>query len=460
MKYSDDEIKRNKVLKMNQELSLSLLHNENDKAKRNIVDNNISSSEQLLLSLGYGEQLTKAKKQSEEKTKTKKHREWDIRSYDELVENAEQIYVEDIGIEDILSQEEIGYCVDKREEINKQFCRETSIINKLDLQFLGIAVALQVTKSLLFPVVVSKVGYGNSIDKANRVAHDDKGIKSKIREKQDEFVGNKSKTNVKEKWVNIIYQGVPYDAIKCAPNVKVGLSGNNHRLHTLGHDPVLGWIFGTLNILTDTITLNDYTTHRVSRKPTMITAQKVGVIETFMEGFEVTKEHKMNLPAAVFAQGLHLASDRPTKKGLPVPMLSTFNESLATTLYKNEYDVLCFGRDVAVIGSSFVISRMFDMIIGLVHGLYRGEENSSLYECRTRKILLISNMMATSSTVIASSITKNPKNLDIGSLLNTISRLFTDITFITRIKQEFIESQILEELKKELAEIDNIMDSL
>ena len=40
----------------------------------------------------------------------------------------------------------------------------------------------------------------------------------------------------------------------------------NHRVHTLGHDPILGWIFGTGNIMTCTITLSKkhaFATHRV-----------------------------------------------------------------------------------------------------------------------------------------------------------------------------------------------------
>lgn len=73
---------------------------------------------------------------------------------------------------------------------------------------------------------------------------------------------------------------------------------------------------------------------------------------------------------------------------------------------------------------------------------------------RSRKLLLISNSIASTSTIINAAITSNPKNLDIGSLLNTITHLFSDLRFIARIKQEFIESEISYRLEKEIAEVD------
>lgn len=110
---------------------------------------------------------------------------------------------------------------------------------------------------------------------------------------------------------------------------------------------------------------------------------------------------------------------------------------------------------------SIVLSKIFDLIISLVHGLYRQEdEDQDLFECRTRKILLISNSIASTSTVIHAGITTNPKNLDIGSLLNTITHLFTDIRFILRVKQEFIDSEISARLQQEINEIDRLYEMI
>ena len=87
---------------------------------------------------------------------------------------------------------------------------------------------------------------------------------------------------------------------------------------------------------------------------------------------------------------------------------------------------------------------------------YKNNNPRDLYEVRTRKILLISNSIA--STIINAAITKNPKNLDIGSLLNTVTHLFPDIRFIVKIKQKFINSEISNRMQEKLDEIDSLYE--
>ena len=61
----------------------------------------------------------------------------------------------------------------------------------------------------------------------------------------------------------IVKNPVPFDAIFGGKDLGLGLGGNNHRFKTLGHDPILGWIFGTANIATSTITLSDFKSSHV-----------------------------------------------------------------------------------------------------------------------------------------------------------------------------------------------------
>ena len=53
-------------------------------------------------------------------------------------------------------------------------------------------------------------------------------------------------------------------------------------------------------------------------------------------------------------------------------------------------------------------------------------------------------------------ITNNPKNLDLGGLLVTLSHLFMDLKFISRIKEEFIRQELNKDLVKELERLDSI----
>ena len=449
--YTDEEKDFNKVLKMNQNESFSL--EKRCSSQINRLDESINSSEALLRSLGYN--LPNKTVSKKEKTLSAEIQE--IKPYKDLVRKANIEIQNDIELEDLLSEKEFQDAYKRLDAIHEEFSHKTSIVNKTDLMFLGIATALQTTKSLLFGQIAKKFDYGNSFNPDDRLAHNDKSIEKKHRRANDEFK-EKHEKHGHGYWMNILYQTPPYDITRGSPAINRNMEGGYHRIHTLGHDPILGWIFGTANILTDTITFEDFKSNRVIRKPKMmITPESVPFTKLFSESFEMCKADSLNLPAAIFAEGCHLKSDEFTKLGLPVPILETINPDFASKLYKSNYDALCFSRDLKIVGVSAGISIFIDMIIGLVHGLFNKEKiNKDLYEVRTRKILLISNSIASTSNIIQTVITNNPKNFDIGGLLVTISHLFMDLRFISRIKEEFIRQELNKDLIKELKHLDSI----
>lgn len=457
--YTKEEKELNKVIKYNQKLSENLLNTEDYKKVRNSADENIKSSEKLLKELGYEKEFVKLKSNIQGTIKNSKLQHGsDVEEWNVLLQKAEEEIPEEVFLEDILSPAEITRIYNELDEINKEFSQKTSIVNKTDLSFLAIAIALQVTKAMLFPYFAEKAKYGESFDEAERLIHNDKSIEKAHREANDSFRDKYSEKHGKGYWINILYQTPPYDITKGSKDLGINMQGKYHRLYTLGHDPILGWLFGTANILTDVITMNNFQSYRVERKPNMrITGEKVRIDKLFEESYQVIKADYLNLLAAIFAQAQHLKSDEYTKVGLPVPLLASFNETFASNLYKKQYDALCFSRDVKIVSTSYVVSVFIDMIISSVHSLFRSEsEDQELYNVRTRKILLISNMIASTSSVLNAYITKNPKKLDIGSLLLTITHLFTDVRFMAKIKDEFIHNEINQKVCQELEETDKI----
>ena len=468
-KYSGDEMDINKVLKMNQEVSVSLLGDSDLEASRSAADCNIASSLELLRSLGKKEEINKLSAKIEEKGHNRplEYRP-QLESWDEIVEQANVHEPNPVVLEDIMTESEIQSAFAELDEINKQFSRKTSIINKADLSFLAIATALQVVKSFVFPYVAEKFDYGKRLDPSERLDHNDRSIEKAHREANDKFRDKHTEKHGTGHWINILYQTVPYDITRGSKDLGINMGGKYHRMYTLGHDPILGWIFGTANILTDCITFNNLHTNRISRvnpvtggKKMVITPETVFIGQMFRECYDEVRADYLNLPAALFAQAQHLKSDEFTKLGLPVPLLSSINEEFASKLYRENYDSLCFARDIKIVGASFVVSKLFDIIISLTHGLFRkADEDKDLYEVRTRKILLISNSIASTSTIINTAITKNPRNLDIGSILNTITHLFSDVRFIVKIKQEFMENEISDKIQQEISEIDALFADL
>jgi len=388
----------------------------------------------------------------------------------------------------LLSQREYN---DLNYEINEEFSQKTSIYNKIDLQFLAVATGLQVVKALLYPLISNQLGFGEKA--SGRMKHNDARIKSEQKQAQNNFQKVHEKNGLNDAtgkdWITILTQTPPYDIVAGTKDVfPVGLSGKTHRVHTLGHDPILGWIVGTSNILTDTVTFDgaygsqsyrvvrDLKNHslpkwlllslsyRVIREPEMrVTSEWVLLPTMISEAIEKAQEDRLNLPAALAAQAIHLKSDQYTKMGLPVPVLSSIKPSYAADLYAKQYDAMCLARDTAIIGGSALISLLMDAIIGLAHGLFykEGQDGTrKMYEVRTRKILLISGTIASASNIIEACILKNPKALDFGGLLVTVSKLFTTPGFILDVKKEFIENKIYQHIESELAAIEENRDTL
>ena len=368
-------------------------------------------------------------------------------NYDEILEaaNSELGYDSEFTFEDILSSNEIQRAYNRVDEINKQFSVKTGL-KGYDLAFIAVATALQTLKWICLPEI------GNPFDPSERLSHNDRSIEDEHKDTLNDFKDKHySKTGTptgepwqplkndthKKSWIEILYTKAPYDKIKGSAILDLGLSGTNHRLKTLGHDPILGWVFGTANFMTDTATLSDLRSFRI--RDAKWQNEPVFLGQLFKEAVDLTLYDKHCLAAALVAQGAHLASDRYTKMGLPVPLLSTLSPDFASKLYSEHYDSLCAARDCKTIAASTIISILINMITSFLHGMFYHPDKDrctrELYEVRTRKILLLSNCIATSSNLIFCSITKNPKKLDIGGLFVTIGRLFSDIRFITRVKE-------------------------
>ena len=335
-------------------------------------------------------------------------------------------------------------------EIDEQFMTATKL-DRTDVAFLMLATALQVSRW----IVLGKINRAVS-EKINdsRMEHNDKRIRDMEKEKRDAYRAKHGEEIVEGKhrdWVNIIYNGVPYDITNGSPLFGVNMGGQYHRIHTLGHDPVLGWIFGTMNILSDTITLNDFRTFSVCMETQRKRWTEPATLSYgFAQAYDSIREDSKRLPAALFAQALHLKSDVFTKLGLPVPILEMFNPDFAGKVYKDGYDSLLLVKDIVLVGIQAVSSILINMLIAALHGLFYDRKkypNRDLYEVKTRKILSISNTIATTSNLIwvgGNAWIGNEgawKDLDIGGMLVTAYRLVTDIKYINKVKKEYLESE-------------------
>lgn len=349
--------------------------------------------------------------------------------------------------------------------LDETFEKRTSL-TKTDTSILMLATALQLVSIYMLPKFQEKFA------DEDRLAHDDEIIKDmekeKIREYKEKHKNWASKKSEKEyrSWQEIAFTiKVPYDATRHSGDHFHGrnMHGGQHRVKTLAHDPILGWIFGVANIISDTITIcPEYKLGEKSIRVPYIESYSVDMGSNFCwenrvtnwtvfkNSFESIQEDKHRLYAALFSQGVHLASDQYTKLGLPIPFLSLIDSDKAYEIYKDGYDYLDYLYDTQILSRTLKSTSqaiMINMIIGALHKFFYNpnkDHDQELYNIRTRKIILYSNMIATSSDILQTSCRaytgdKNAiKNLDWGGFLVTIWRILTDTRYIMKIREEFI----------------------
>ena len=343
-------------------------------------------------------------------------------SWEEIVAEADIAIPGFVTLEDICSAREFEDAFRYVKEIEAEFKEKTGL-TKTDVAFIAVAVALQCSRQYVIQPFLDN----------HRITH----------AQNDKLIGKL----VPKKWQDILLGSVPYDATKRDVSLPkdTGISGSTHRYRTLGHDPILGWVFGPVNILSDTLTKNDFVSSYA------ITNMKIGpkilTSTAFENAFEQSKV-EANLPISIARQGIHFGSDFFSKQGLPIPIISSINNDVSKYLINNKINMLN-------VTEGAMLSTFINTLTACVHSLFNKEGiEPELYEVRTRKILSISNAIASASNIAYVAITKNVKMLDLGGLLVTISRLFSDARFIARVKQEFIEGKLNDEWERISNDID------
>lgn len=500
-KMQDIELK--KLEECSQQLSSSITENEKQIAKMGLDVEELKSREEQLrsqaltmakdLGINLPDHLTRPVDLKVEKADIdnspyltdEKISFNDIPSWDEIMEKTDEIVPEEVVLEDLLSAKEFQYCIEDIERINNEFLKKTKL-SKVDIAFLMVATALQTARWIIIQQILGDLG--ETINEDNRI-HNKQGDKQKKKDIHDWHEKHNGRENVKSQndyptWKDILFgqykridgngtsAGVcPYDAQSNAPAGFDDGGKGNHRVHTLGHDPILGWIFGTANLMTCTISLSkkfNFATYDVEYPGGRFSDVPTSMTKMFHDVFQSTKEDKFRLAAALFAQYAHLKSDVFTKRGLPAPLLDAFSEELTGKLYAEQYDSLCLLDDLKIVGSQAAFSIIINMIIGFVHGLFYNKEKDGRrehYEVRTRKILLYSNAISSSinlAYVGINACTGNEgealKKLDLGGLLVTLWRLFSDVRFITRIKEQYLNEELDKVTKCAIAELDAMFE--
>lgn len=287
--YTDAEREINAVL-ANQERQLKSLSMPDTVG----AEEAIAKSETLLVSLGYDLPGKGMPSQSAAMAAPARRQAMTVPTWDEVMAEALDSGCEGAGLEDLFSEGELTDNAEAVRLLNAEYDQ----VHRLDALDVAIAVGaglLSAAVDILLVGIPEKTAGGLKAAPLSGFIRDH--IEGAFTPQQVAELEKAAK--------------VPYDAPinKGFTETRVeGLFPGMHRLYSLGHDPLLGLVVGTSDILTGRMTTIDKNGRVVSQ-----------VIERYADRAEA------DVFGAVAKQLTHFLSDVSTPAGLPVPCMALFD---------------------------------------------------------------------------------------------------------------------------------------
>lgn len=289
---------------------------------------------------------------------------------------------------------------------------------------------------------------------------------------------NRNKTRYYCSTKNIITNPVPFDAMEHNEKVSPGLSGFNHRTKCLGHYPELGYVFGTVNIMTSTVTTKEglvgIKTYHV--KTEALTYVRKGETEnrTVIKDYIYSEAHtskmfehcikrikdnpKEGIPALIAAiakEHEHLRSDERSKKSLPFPFLS-FTPGISEHLGEYGLDYINFKTVAKQAAYSYFVNLIVQILYYAYHigkQIPKAHSKSDIkiddiVKVRLQKIINVANVISTSTNltaVIVGIFTGNMdlvRKFDVGGCFTTFHALSKSADFMIQVKQAYIKNEL------------------
>lgn len=371
-------------------------------------------------------------------------------SWDSLCKEAENHVGTGHDLEVLFTPEELQLNRIKIKELNKEY----NNIHKLDEFDIGIAALAGLVGALIDILLVGipvKTNNGLNAGPLSNYIRD--YFEKKFPKEEMDKLANSKKCKV------------PFDAQDnrhTKINI-VGLSAYYHRLLQLGHDPVLGLVFGVLDILNGTMT----------------TIDKNGkIVCQVMENYADRKES--DVFSAIFKLLLHFKSDITTSMGLPAPMMSLFNLLQFGSIGKEEQTIAEIvqgmyyeGYDFIHFCSMSVPAMITEIIVRLGYSIKRIKEGHSVSESipfsldREKNPKLSTMLFIGHSAEVAINagkvvFTENPMAINYSQWIAfakySYSQLKWGLITKPKLRDEYVLGKVHDELNEVLVDIDKSFD--
>ena len=435
---------------MEQEINKVLVHHsvmlkEIQEKRKQASQFDTSAAEKILKSRGYDLPPRK-----DSVAPLNKRRVVVVRPWNEILEEADKFVVGECEIESIFTEEELQQNKEAIRLMNEEF-NQIHHLDKVDVAIGALAGMVGAAVDILMVGIPEKTPEGLKAGPLSNYIRD--------------YFDRKFPEEEMQKLANSKESKVPFDAQDNRhTTIRVeGLSAYYHRLLQLGHDPVLGFVFGVADILTGRMT----------------TIDKTGkVVSQVMENYADRKETESF--RALAKQIAHFKSDVTTSMGLPAPFMSMFNllqfgnigeydQTIAEIVQGMYYE----GYDFIHFCSMSVPAMLVEVIVRIGYAFKRINEGHTIKDSipvalnrekhpKLATMLFLGHSAATAVNAGKVAFTENPMAINYAQWIAFTKYSYFQLKWaiIERpaMKDAYVTGKIYEEMNAVFAEVDNTFE--
>lgn len=435
---------------MEQEINKVLVHHsvmlkEIQEKRKQASQFDTSAAEKILKSRGYDLPPRK-----DSVAPLNKRRVVVVRPWNEILEEADKFVVGECEIESIFTEEELQQNKEAIRLMNEEF-NQIHHLDKVDVAIGALAGMVGAAVDILMVGIPEKTPEGLKAGLLSNYIRD--------------YFDRKFPEEEMQKLANSKESKVPFDAQDNRhTTIRVeGLSAYYHRLLQLGHDPVLGFVFGVADILTGRMT----------------TIDKTGkVVSQVMENYADRKETEIF--RALAKQIAHFKSDVTTSMGLPAPFMSMFNllqfgnigeydQTIAEIVQGMYYE----GYDFIHFCSMSVPAMLVEVIVRIGYAFKRINEGHTIKDSipvslnrekhpKLATMLFLGHSAATAVNAGKVAFTENPMAINYAQWIAFTKYSYSQLKWVIiekpAMKDAYVTGKIYEELKEVFDEVYNTFE--
>lgn len=441
---------KDKSRSMEQEINKVLVHHdmmlkEIQEKRKQVSQFDTSAAEKILKSRGYD-----LPQRKDSVAPLNKRRVVVVRPWNEILEEADKFVVGECEIESIFTEEELQQNKEAVRLMNEEF-NQIDYLDKVDVAIGALAGMVGAAVDILMVGIPEKTPEGLKAGPLSNYIRD--------------YFDRKFPEEEMQKLANSKESKVPFDAQDNRHTIirVEGLSAYYHRLLQLGHDPVLGFVFGVADILTGRMT----------------TIDKTGkVVSQVMENYADRKETEIF--RALAKQIAHFKSDVTTSMGLPAPFMSMFNllqfgnigeydQTIAEIVQGMYYE----GYDFIHFCSMSIPAMLVEVIVRMGYAFKRINEGHAIKDSipvslnrekhpKLATMLFLGHSAATAVNAGKVAFTENPMVINYAQWIAFTKYSYSQLKWAvmekTAMRDAYVTGKIYEEMNVVFAEVDNTFE--